>query len=210
MAEMYPNARIDAITNSIRQKEYIEKVAQERSLNNLQIILCDMNDFRPKDIYQRVVSVEMFEHMRNYHELLKKISEGLAQEGKLFVHIFVHKRFAYKFEVKDSSDWMSKHFFTGGMMPSDDLLFYFQNHLKIEQHWRISGTHYQKTAEAWMNNMKRNKEKIMEHLSAIYGKEQAQKWWVYWKIFFMSCAELWGYDKGREWFVSHYLFHKAG
>jgi len=141
--------------------------------------------------------------------LLAKIDRFLMPEGKLFVHIFTHKDLAYKFEVKDESDWMSKYFFSGGIMPSDHLLLYFNTHLKIEKHWRINGMHYNKTAEAWLKNMDMHKSEIIPLFKQTYGKEEALKWWVYWRIFFMACAELWGYKKGEEWIVSHYLFNKV-
>lgn len=147
--------------------------------------------------------------MRNYELLMAKAASFLNPEGKLFVHIFTHKEYAYKFEVLDESDWMSKYFFTGGIMPSDHLLLYFQEQLKIEQHWRVSGTHYEKTSNAWLKNMDIHKSQIMEIMKRVYGNE-AVRWWSYWRIFFMACAELWGYKNGSEWMVSHYLFRKAG
>jgi cyclopropane-fatty-acyl-phospholipid synthase len=150
----------------------------------------------------------MFEHMRNYQKLMHKVASVLKPNGKLFVHIFTHKEFAYKFEVIDDTDWMSKYFFTGGIMPSDDLLLYFNEHLGIEKHWHVSGIHYSKTSEAWLQNMDKNKKSIMPLFEKTYGKDQATKWWVYWRIFYMACAELWGYNNGEEWIVSHYLFYK--
>jgi cyclopropane-fatty-acyl-phospholipid synthase len=154
------------------------------------------------------VSVEMFEHMRNYKLLMNKVASMLKPDGKLFVHIFTHKAFTYYFDVVDENDWMSKYFFTGGIMPSDDLLLYFNEDLKIENHYHWDGTHYQKTAECWLQNMDAYKAEIMPILSNTYGAENATKWWVYWRIFFMACAELWGYKNGTEWFVSHYVFKK--
>jgi len=150
----------------------------------------------------------MFEHMRNYEKLMKKVSSFLNPGGKLFVHIFTHKKYAYKFEVKDETDWMSKYFFTGGMMPSDDLLFYFDEDMQMEKHWHVSGLHYSKTSEAWLKNMDNHKKEIMSIFAQTYGENNSLKWWVYWRIFFMSCAELWKYNNGNEWMVSHYLFIK--
>ena len=155
-----------------------------------------------------MVSVEMFEHMRNYELLMAKISTLLRPAGKLFVHIFTHKKLAYKFEVKDDTDWMSKFFFTGGIMPSDDLLLYFNKDLSIEKHWNVSGLHYAKTAEAWLVNMDMNKKQILPLFEKSYGKADKMKWWVYWRLFYMACAELWKYNNGEEWIVSHYLFDK--
>ncbi len=209
IAEKYPKSNITSVSNSHSQKAFIDGQAQKRNIKNLTIITADMNVFQIDKKFDRVVSVEMFEHMRNYELLMAKAASFLNPEGKLFVHIFTHKEYAYKFEVLDESDWMSKYFFTGGIMPSDHLLLYFQEQLKIEQHWRVSGTHYEKTSNAWLKNMDIHKSQIMEIMKRVYGNE-AVRWWSYWRIFFMACAELWGYKNGSEWMVSHYLFRKAG
>ena len=208
MAKKYPQSSITAVSNSKTQKIYIDEQAQLRGIKNLTIITVNINDFTIEKKFDRVVSVEMFEHMRNYQKLMHKIADCLKINGKLFVHIFTHKDFAYKFEVLDETDWMSKYFFTGGIMPSDDLLLYFNEHLSIEKHWHVSGLHYSKTSESWLQNMDKNKSQIMPLFESTYGKDQAVKWWVYWRLFFMACAELWGYNNGEEWIVSHYLFTK--
>ncbi|HVA99338.1 MAG TPA: class I SAM-dependent methyltransferase [Bacteroidia bacterium] len=208
MANKFPESKFTVVSNSKTQKDHIDAQAKNRTISNLEVITADMNVFEIDKKFDRIVSVEMFEHMRNYEKLLEKINLFLKPNGKLFVHIFTHKEYAYKFEVKDVSDWMSKYFFTGGIMPSDHLLFYFNTHLKVCKHWHVNGTHYQKTSEAWLQNMDKNKAEIMPLFSQLYGKENATKWWVYWRIFFMSCAELWGFNKGNEWMVSHYLFEK--
>jgi cyclopropane-fatty-acyl-phospholipid synthase len=209
MAAKYPDSKITSVSNSHSQKAFIDEQAKQRNITNLTIVTADMNVFQIDGKFDRVVSVEMFEHMRNYDLLLKKVASFLKDDGKLFVHIFTHKKYAYKFELIDETDWMSKYFFTGGIMPSDHLLLYFPEHVTIEKHWRVSGTHYQKTSEAWLGNMDAHKTEIMEIMKRVYGAEQAVKWWVYWRIFFMACAELWGYNNGDEWIVSHYLFQKA-
>jgi cyclopropane-fatty-acyl-phospholipid synthase len=209
MAEKFPGSKITSVSNSHSQKAFIDEQARKRNLKNITIITADMNVFHIDETFDRAVSVEMFEHMRNYELLLKKIAGFLNDNGKLFVHIFTHREYAYKFEVVDESDWMSKYFFTGGIMPSDHLLLYFPHHFHIEKHWRVSGTHYQKTSEAWLKNMDANKPALMEVMKRVYGEQQAVRWWVYWRIFFMACAELWGFDNGNEWMVSHYLFQKA-
>jgi cyclopropane-fatty-acyl-phospholipid synthase len=208
MAKKNPQSSITAVSNSKTQKIYIDEQAQLRGIKNLTIITVNINDFKIDKKFDRVVSVEMFEHMRNYQKLMHKIADCLKINGKLFVHIFTHKDFAYKFEVLDETDWMSKYFFTGGIMPSDDLLLYFNEHLSIEKHWHVSGIHYSKTSESWLQNMDKNKSQIMPLFESTYGKDQAVKWWVYWRLFYMACAELWGYNNGEEWIVSHYLFTK--
>ena len=208
MAENFPNSKITAVSNSRTQKLFIDETAKSRGLKNIEIITADMNSFNTEKKIDRVVSVEMFEHMRNHGKLLEKISSWMKDDGKLFVHIFTHREYTYFFEAKDDTDWMSKYFFTGGMMPSDHYLFYWNEHLRVKKHWRVSGTHYSRTSEAWLENMDANKSKIIPLFEKTYGTENAKKWWVYWRVFYMACAELWGYDNGEEWFVSHYLLAK--
>ena len=209
MAERYPNARITAVSNSRTQKQFIEARAASRNLHNIQIITCDMNDLAlDQRRFDRVVSVEMFEHMRNYEQLLARVSSWMKPNATLFVHIFTHRDYAYPFDVRDENDWMARYFFTGGIMPSEHLLSYFQRDLRLSDHWRVDGTHYSRTSECWLQNMDANRARIEPILSATYGTENMRRWWVYWRVFFMSCAELWGYNGGREWFVSHYLFAK--
>lgn len=208
MAKHFPGAKITAVSNSKTQKEFIDATAKERGLNNTEIITADMNVFDTEKKFDRVVSVEMFEHMRNHGRLLKKIAGWMKEDAALFIHIFTHREFFYFFEVKDESDWMSKYFFTGGMMPSDHYLYYWNDDLKVKDHWRVSGMHYSKTSEDWLKNMDRNKSSIMPLFEKTYGKENAGKWWVYWRVFYLACAELWGYKNGEEWFVSHYLLKK--
>jgi cyclopropane-fatty-acyl-phospholipid synthase len=140
--------------------------------------------------------------------LMQKLSGFLNAEGKMFIHIFTHGYLSYFYEVNDESDWMAKYFFSGGIMPSDHLLLYFADHFKIEKHWRVNGRHYQKTSEAWLTNMDKNKTEILQLFAETYGDMNKTRWWVYWRIFFMACAELWGFRSGNEWFVSHYLFQK--
>jgi len=209
MAALFPNASITSVSNSKTQKTYIDAQAQVRGLKNLTVITCDMNEFSIDQRFDRVISVEMFEHMRNWDTLLKRVSGFLKAEGKLFIHIFTHRQYGYFYDAKDESDFIGRYFFTGGLMPSDDLILYFQDHFKIERHWQVSGQHYAKTAEHWLSNMDSNKEKILPILKNTYGENEYIKWWHYWRIFYMACAELWGYKKGSEWIVSHYRFRKA-
>jgi len=208
MAEQFPESKIISVSNSKTQKEFIDRQIAHRRIHNLQIITTDMNSFQTDRHFDRVVSVEMFEHMRNYRKLMEKIASFLNKDGKLFIHIFSHARFAYAFEIRDESDWMAKYFFSGGMMPSDQLLYSFQEHFQIEEHWRVNGQHYQKTSQAWLNNMDHHRGAILNLFEKFYGADHAKKWWSYWRVFFMSCAELWGYNDGSEWFVSHYLLKK--
>jgi cyclopropane-fatty-acyl-phospholipid synthase len=208
MAEHFPGARITAVSNSRTQKQHIDAMAAARGLTNLEILTQDMNVFTIDRQFDRVVSVEMFEHMKNYQLLLRKVAGWLVPGGRLFVHIFTHRELAYHYEDKGPNDWMTRYFFAGGQMPSDDLLLYFQDDLRIENHWCVSGTHYQRTAEAWLENMDANKAEIWPLFEKTYGPDQARKWWVYWRVFYMACAELWGYDKGNQWHVSHYRFQK--
>jgi cyclopropane-fatty-acyl-phospholipid synthase len=210
LAERFPASRITGVSNSRTQKEYIDSEARKRGLLNLKIITCDMNTFdTDAGRFDRVVSVEMFEHMKNYQALMAGISRWLKPGGMLFVHIFTHRRLAYHFVAKDETDWMARYFFTGGQMPSHDLLMQFQERLSLVSDWRVNGTHYQRTAEAWLKNMDSNRGEIMPLFRETYGPENAGKWWSYWRVFYMSCAELWGYRGGEEWIVSHYLFRKA-
>jgi cyclopropane-fatty-acyl-phospholipid synthase len=208
MAAKFPQSAITAVSNSATQKLHIDAEAAKRGIKNLTIITSDINQFSIDKKFDRVVSVEMFEHMRNYQELMKHIAGWLKDEGKLFVHIFTHKTYAYKFEVKDETDWMSKYFFTGGIMPSNDLLFYFSEHLVKENFWEVNGVHYSKTAEHWLDNTDKNKTQILKLFTQTYSEKDALKWFVYWRIFFMACSELWKFKGGTEWMVCHYLFKK--
>ena len=206
MAKHYPNSSILAVSNSRPQREFIESRAQELGLTNLSVQTCDMNDFTTEQRFDRVVSVEMFEHMRNWQSLLERISDWLKPEGKLFIHIFSHRRYAYAFSSEGDSNWMGRYFFTGGIMPSNDLLLYFQKDLLLEQHWVLSGIHYQRTADAWLQMMDSQKGEILQTFRETYGKD-ADVWFQRWRMFFLATSEVWGFRGGNEWLISHYLFN---
>jgi cyclopropane-fatty-acyl-phospholipid synthase len=209
MAEHYPKARITAVSNSRPQREFILERCRERGFGNGTIITADMNHFTTDQRFDRILSIEMFEHMRNYELLLRRIASWMKPEARLFVHIFCHREYAYTFETEGTGNWMGRYFFTGGIMPSCDLLLCFQDEVTIEDRWRLSGKHYQRTAEQWLDNMDRRRGQIMPVLQAAYGKKNAALWFQRWRIFFMACAELWGFRGGEEWLVAHYLFRKA-
>ena len=206
MAKHYPNSSILAVSNSRPQREFIESRARELGLTNLSVQTCDMNDFTTEQRFDRVVSVEMFEHMRNWQSLLERISDWLKPEGKLFIHIFSHRRYAYAFSSEGDSNWMGRYFFTGGIMPSNDLLLYFQKDLLLEQHWVLSGVHYQRTADAWLQMMDSQKGEILQTFRETYGKD-ADVWFQRWRMFFLATSEVWGFRGGNEWLISHYLFN---
>ncbi len=209
MAERYPKSRITAVSNSATQKIWIDAQAEARGLANLEVITGDMRELDLDRTFDRVLSVEMFEHMRNYEELLRRIARWLEPGGMLFVHVFSHAHVPYLFEDKGPGDWMARHFFTGGQMPSDDLLPQFQADLRLVSHDVFDGTHYRRTAEAWLANMDRNEAAIRPILAMTYGKEQTTRFFTYWRIFFIAVEELWGYRDGSEWLVSHYRFERA-
>ena len=209
MAEKYPNSRITSISNSNQQREFINGAAKLKNLNNLTVVTCDMNNFNAETKFDRVVSVEMFEHMQNYERLMKNISSWLKPNGKLFVHIFCHQKFAYFFSTEGSDNWMGRYFFTGGLMPSEDLLLKFQKNLSLDKQWRWNGHHYKETSNAWLKNMDREKNNILPIFEQVYGRNERNTWFQRWRIFFMACTELFGYNRGNQWLVAHYLFKKS-
>lgn len=206
LASRFPGCRITAVSNSSSQKEFIDACARERGLGNVEVVTADMNELDPGAQYDRIVSVEMFEHMRNYGELLARIARWMRPGALLFVHVFAHKQFAYPYEVRGSEDWMAQYFFTGGMMPSEDLLPSFDGDVRCVERWRLDGTHYQRTAEAWLARMDASRAALQPVLTRAYGPARVRMWRTRWRIFFMACAELWGYRGGSEWIVCHYLF----
>lgn len=208
MAEKMPYSRITAVSNSASQRQHIEKQLQQRGLSNVRVITCDVNELNLEEQFDRIVSVEMFEHMRNYQRLFNHIGRWLKPDGKLFVHIFCHRSVVYPFESDGEDNWMGRYFFTGGLMPSADTLLHFQQHLQIERQWLVNGKHYAQTAEAWLENTDRHQARIIGLFEEVYGASEAKIWWQRWRLFFMACAELFGYRDGTEWLVGHYLFSK--
>lgn len=219
LAEHYPNSQIVGLSNSHGQREFIERRATERGFKNLTICTGNIVDFQfpaqaPRSGatveagFDRVMSIEMFEHMKNYGLLLNKVSRWMKPDAKLFIHIFVHRTLAYHFQVKDQTDWMSQYFFTGGTMPSENLLLHFQDDVKIDQQWWVDGRHYEKTSNHWLDGMDAHKSEIMRIFEQGYGPEQAVLWFNRWRMFYMAVAEFFGYAKGNEWGVGHYLFSK--
>ena len=202
LAERYPSARILAVSNSRVQRAFIEGEIARRGVGNLEVVTADANVFDPERRFDRVLSVEMLEHMRNYDTLLGKIASWLRPDGRFFVHVFAHRRYAYPY----TSSWLARRFFTAGTMPSHDLLLEFQRDLELVDRWAVGGLHYARTSEAWLEQMDDRREQILPVLAGTYGARQAERWFAYWRIFFLACAELWGYDGGDEWQVSHYLF----
>ena len=210
MAEHFPGSAITAVSNSSSQRDYIVGQAKQRDIANLNVIVCDMNEFDAPGQYDRVVSVEMFEHMRNYGELFRRIRTWLVPNGKFFMHIFCHRTTPYEYIDNGPSDWMSRHFFSGGIMPSVDLPLRFPRDLNIERNWRWNGSHYAKTCRAWLDKLDARKADVLPILADTYGETDADRWFMRWRMFFMACEELFRYGDGNDWFVGHYLFRKAG
>jgi len=208
IAEHYPACRVLAVSKSQDQIEHIISSAREKGYQNVKALVADVNDMDLDHRFDRVFSIEMFEHMKNYRRLMRDISRILNPGGKLFVHIFSHRLFAYEFEAADATNWMAQNFFTGGTMPSDDLLLHYQDDLHLLDHWRISGLHYAKTLRAWLEKMDRQKLNVQDVLAKAYGRENISRWWVNWRLFFLACEATWAYRGGQEYIVSHYLFEK--
>jgi cyclopropane-fatty-acyl-phospholipid synthase len=206
IARRHRFARITAVSNSHSQRAFIEARARELGLTNLRVITADFNAFETQGRFDRVVSVEMFEHLRNWPRAFERVAGWLRPGGRFFLHVFAHREAPYPFVERDASDWMTRHFFAGGMMPSDDLALHCQDHLRLLERWRWDGTHYAKTSAAWLARMDAAEDRVMPVLRETYGAEHAAVWWMRWRLFFLSVEELFGWDEGRQWWVSHYLF----
>lgn len=205
-ARQCPRSEIVAVSNSVTQRQFIEARAHEQRLANVTVVTADVNDFVPPGRFDRIVSVEMFEHVRNHRELLRRLARWLRPSGRLFVHMFVHRYYTYPYEADGDANWMARYFFTGGMMPGDDLLRRYQEDVILLEQWRIHGGHYRSTAAAWRARLERHRERIFPILAATYGASEAEVWYYRWRLFFLACEELFGFRNGREWWVSHYVF----
>lgn len=208
MAARYPASPITVVSNSHSQRAYIEGQAARRHLCNLKVITCDVNAFDTDERFDRIVSVEMFEHLRNWPAAFARVAKWLSPEGRFFMHVFVHKEAPYPFVERDASDWMTRYFFAGGMMPSDDLAMQCQDDLRLVDRWRWDGRHYARTARAWLDNMDAHRPELLPVIAAAYGANEADRWWMRWRLFFLSVEELFGWDEGQRWWVGHYLFQK--
>ncbi len=207
-AERYPNSSFLSVSNSHSQAKHIRQQAFERNLPNVEVVTSDINEFTPGRKFDRIVSIEMLEHVRNYEEIFARISSWMERNARLFIHVFSHRKYAYPFDADNPREWMAREFFTGGLMPSHDLLPSFDGHLKQETSWVLDGTHYEKTANAWLENLNRNEDAVKKLFDETYGAEQSKQWMWRWRLFFLACAELFGYKNGSEWGVSHYRFQK--
>ena len=210
MAERFPASKIDAVSNSTSQRAFILGELDRRGLENVTVHTRDMNEFDTPERFDRVVSVEMFEHMRNWEQLLGRVAGWLRPGGCMFMHVFAHREYAYPFEVRDDSDWMSRYFFRGGIMPSVDLVDRLDVPFEVEERWEVPGEHYARTSEHWLDNLESRKQEILPVLRDTYGAKNAELWFHRWRVFFLACAELFGYDGGREWVVLHQRLRVEG
>ncbi|WP_343989369.1 cyclopropane-fatty-acyl-phospholipid synthase family protein [Kangiella japonica] len=209
LAGKYPNSQVTALSNSHSQREFIMKEAEFRGLSNIDVITVDINDFKTEQRFDRIVSIEMFEHVRNYQKLFQNMEQWLEKQGRCFIHIFCHRYLMYPIEEEGDDNWMGKYFFSGGQMPAADTFLNFQQGLTLDKRWLLSGQHYEKTSNAWLENIDRKKETVLTLFKKVYGEKEGKIWLQRWRIFFMSCAELFGLNNGNEWLVAHYRFKKS-
>jgi cyclopropane-fatty-acyl-phospholipid synthase len=207
-AERYPHSHVLAMSNSHTQRRFIEELREERGLGNLKVVTAEVGGFAPQSRFDRVVSIEMFEHVRNHRALMQRIAAWLKPQGRLFVHIFCHRRHLYAFEPDAGGGWMTRHFFSGGIMPSWDYLTRYQDDLNLLNRWEVNGRHYALTLRSWRENLDHHRNEVLPLLTATYGHDRARLWFAYWRIFFTACEETFALDSGRAYFVAHYLFSK--
>ena len=207
VAERYPDINITSVSNSSDQIAYIKNEVHKRGLSNIKAFRMDVNNLELNKQFDRIVSIEMFEHLRNYKLILNSLNNALKPDGKLFIHIFCHKKLTYLYEMKNNLDWMTKYFFQGGIMPSKDIFQYFEDELEMINQWDINGNHYSKTCKAWLNNHYINKKKILDVFEKHY--DEPKIWFNRWRIFFLSCEAFFALNNGKEYFVAHYLFKKS-
>jgi cyclopropane-fatty-acyl-phospholipid synthase len=207
-AERFPDSRFTAVSNSSSQRAFIEAQAARRGIGNLSVITADMNEFDTDGRFDRIVSIEMFEHMRNWRVLFGRVNGWLKPGGRFFMHVFCHREHPFPYQDTGPEDWMSHYFFAGGIMPSDDLPLYFQQDLRLLDRWRWNGRHYERTLNAWLAKQDAARGRVWPILAQTYGEDQAALWWMRWRLFFMGCAEFFGFRDGCEWYVGHYLFER--
>lgn len=209
LAQKYPKSKITGVSNSNSQRKFIEKLGYERNLHNLNIVTKDINSFDTNKKFDRIISIEMFEHTKNSKILMDSINKWLSPDGLFFMHVFAHKYNPYYFDTEQKNAWMAKYFFTGGMMPNHDLFRDLESDLNYQKSWMLSGTHYEKTSNAWLDKMDSNKTKILELFRRNNSNSVAKKKFYFWRLFFIACAEIFGYNGGSEWIISHHLFKKS-
>ena len=210
LAQKYPKSEITGVSNSSSQKKFIDSLASERNISNLNIITRDINDFRTEEKYDRILSIEMFEHTKNTKKLMNLINDWLNPNGLFFMHVFAHKENPYYFDRDQKNAWMAKYFFTGGMMPNHNLFKDLKSNLEYQKSWILSGEHYERTSNAWLDKMDQNKSKILSLFERSNSSSVAKRKFHFWRLFYIACAEIFGYDNGNEWVVSHHLFKKSG
>ena len=203
MAERAPRAKITSVSNSASQRAFVEAEARRRGLDNLSVVTADMNGFAPEGRFDRIVSVEMFEHMANWRRLLGRVRGWLQDDGRLFLHVFTHRSRSYRFDASDPDDWIAQHFFTGGLMPAQDLPRRVSPHFSVEEEWRWPGIHYRRTALEWLTNFDAARRDVDRILARVYG-DDAALWRRRWRLFFLATAGLFGHAGGAEWGVGHY------
>lgn len=204
IAEHYPTCRVVSVSNSKPQREHILGECDRLGHDRIEVVTADVNDFQPEGRFDRVVSIEMFEHVRNWGALFERISSWLQPDGQAFLHFFCHRDVAYPYEDRGDGDWMTRHFFTGGIMPADSMPYLFSEALRVDRHWRVDGKHYARTADAWLARLDERRDAILPVLADCYGQDEAEHWFQRWRLFFLAVSELFGFRSGREWWVAHY------